>query len=154
MNKIMDIKGLNFIKIGKWEINDTKIRFDGLKESDPTEEVKNILDNEQYGVLYAFVINNEVKYIGSTKRKPKERFRVHCQEKNILTMLKDKKEVFVFAYSPTNENNPEDKEALHKTLKLNIALGLEHLLISKFSESELWNKGKTYPPRSPSTHSE
>jgi hypothetical protein len=52
-------------------------------------------------------------------------------------MLKHKKEVFVFAYSPTNENNPEDREVFHKTLRLNMALGLEHLLISKFSKSEL-----------------
>jgi|TARA_B110000967_G_scaffold198060_1_gene230551 hypothetical protein len=59
MNRLVDI---GFISVGFWNLNDEEIEF-GLLESHKMTT----------NVLYSFISNDEIKYIGKTKMKLSQR---------------------------------------------------------------------------------
>jgi hypothetical protein len=126
-----DLKKIGFELAGKWILENSVIKH---KISGKFLLSKN--------VLYSFVSGKEILYIGKTVMTFKARMN-HYQKpgpsqntniknnKNILQLLKDDKEVYIYIF--------EEKSPIYfQDIRVNLAAGLEDSLISKFKPK--WNK--------------
>lgn len=128
------IKKLGFKHIGNWSLSNNNIRF---KLTDKTDKKE---------VLYAFMVSNEIKYIGKTISGLDKRFSGyqnpgHTQSTNIKNNRRIKEEL-------EKGNNvdiyilEEEKPMYYKNIKINLAAGLEDSLIEEFKSA--WNRlGRT-----------
>jgi hypothetical protein len=138
-NDLESLRGIGFEYAGKWVLdNDGKIKPDLDKTK---EKLKN--------VLYAFVVNEKVMYVGKTVRELRERIMNYRNcigegqytepdvNDRIKDALNDQKEVLIHVL--TNNNvNLENKEILSM---LNYTAGLEDGLIEELKLRERgWNK--------------
>lgn len=126
MNRLLNI---GFKKVGYWELNDGKLRCTLEKMM----HVKN--------VLYAFICNGTVKYIGKTLQPLKKRMsgyqnpgktqRTNIKNhQNILEILKQEEAVDIFAL-------PDNGLLHYGSFHLNLAAGLEDALIHQLAPA--WN---------------
>ncbi len=133
MKKLTEI---GFKKVGKWSFENSSFQYE-LNENYMTKNI-----------LYSFVIENEIKYIGKSVktisqrlngyRKPNISQRTNFRLKNlIIEKLKEKKEVEIYLFEDIAELN-------YKGKKINLSAGLEDNLIAEFLPE--WNylgkKGK------------
>jgi len=134
----MKLSDYNFIEVGEWELNskdETKITFKLEKF-------------EKARVIYAFVVEDQVKYIGiceasTTSLKDRMNKYKYLQggstnkkiAKEIRKHLEKGKIVKIFALNPS-------EDLKYKGLKIDLVRGLEYPLIETFQPK--WNKqGKT-----------
>jgi hypothetical protein len=136
MSKIKRLEAIGFVYVGDWKASDSP---DGILEWSPTNECPSTEN-----VLYAFVIDDDVKYIGKSVKTLKHRMRQYqkpgpTQSRNvrnngyILNELGRNKKVNVYAL-------PDNGLLYYGEFHLNLAAGLEDSLI-KLSDPP-WNGGK------------
>jgi hypothetical protein len=125
------LKALGFKKAGVWVLNDGNLGLIINKHS------------EKKNILYSFVVDGKIKYIGKTVRTFKKRMSEYhtpgkTQRTNIaknyliFNSLKDGKSVEIFLWY---DNNPQKYKDI---IKINLAAGLEDNLIAEFNCN--WNK--------------
>ena len=124
MNNDLDsLEAIGFKKAGKWELDGKKIKavWDGTEE-----KLKN--------VLYAFVVDKEVKYVGKTSKTLKGRMGVYRNKgKKLLVKVRKYHDKGVYIYVLTNYDvNKEKASSL-----MNDIMGLEDVLIREMSPE--WN---------------
>jgi len=130
---------LEFIDAGSWILNNKNGDLSPVWEESFN---KGILDNPN--VLYAFVVDDSVKYIGKTSKSIKKRFVGYCKPGNsqqtnfrcnqrIKEHLAKDKKIRIHIFSPVSLLQ-------YGTYSINLAAGLEDALI-KDLEPE-WNGGK------------
>ena len=126
MNKLTDI---GFKKVGKWSFENSSFQYE-LNENYTTKNI-----------LYAFVIDNEIKYIGKSiktisqrlngYRRPNISQRTNFRLNNlIIEKLREEKEVEIYLFEDNAELN-------YKGKKINLSAGLEDNLIAEFLPE--WN---------------
>ena len=122
---------LGFEKAGDWILNDGNLRLNINKHS------------EKNNILYSFVVDSDIKYIGTTVREFKKRMSEYHKPgagqrtniaKNdlIINSLKNGKVVEIFLLYDRDPKKFKDK------IEINLAAGLEDNLISEFNCE--WNK--------------
>ena len=128
MKNEIEKSGLKYI--GRWLFVDDNIKFELMPGVNKKE------------ALYAFVVSNEVKYIGKTTSELNNRFSGYqspgpTQSTNIANNRKIKEEL--------NQGNNVDIYMLeegdpiyYKNIKINLPAGLEDRLIQKFNP--IWNR--------------
>jgi len=126
----MRVNDYGFVEVGKWV----------LKESLRSKITFKLYGFENVRVIYAFVVGDEVTYIGvcnsynTTLRK-----RMNSQRYNnivankIEKALRQDKSVKIFAMKP-------DEVYMYKDLKVDLVKGLETPLIKEFKSDKKWNK--------------
>lgn len=124
---------IGFEKIGQWSLENCTIGYSINSEKEETIEIGN--------ALYAFVNQDDVKYIGKTTKGINKRFVGYvnpgnsqatnrkCHD-NIKELLENGKDVEIWAFTPTIPLQIEGFD-------INIAAGLEDSLINKFKPE--WN---------------
>lgn len=128
VSSVQELKRIGFKKVGKWSYQDNKIKLE-LKE----------MENEE-GVLYSFVVDEEIKYIGKTIQKLVKRMKGYenpgkTQATNIRNnssiqqILDLGNEVDIFCF--------KGEKTFYKDYEVNIAAGLEDNLIDKLKPE--WN---------------
>jgi hypothetical protein len=126
MNRLLNI---GFKKTGYWYLENDCIKF----QLDIMQNSKNI--------LYAFICDGEVKYIGKSTRTLKQRMNGYqhpgptqrtniLKNRNILNLLKEKKAVDIFVL-------PDNGLLHYGTFHVNLAAGLEDDLIRQINPE--WN---------------
>ena len=127
MNRLVDI---GFVSVGSWTLNDEEIEFDLLESHKMTTDV-----------LYSFISNDEIKYIGKTKMKLSQRMYHYkkpgpTQSTNIRVNSKIKelleRDQYVKIYIRTF-----DGLLRFGNYKINLAAGLEDSLIDEIDPE--WN---------------
>ena len=132
MSQVKELEKFGFVNVGRWYFNGKgSLSFEISKMG-------------RKRVLYAFVIKDEVKYIGSCqeiKTTFKERMKRYKYKqgagtnkrirKKIESVLNKGEEVKIYAFSPPT--NLKFKE-----LNIDLVRGLEYPLIEKFNPE--WNK--------------
>lgn len=123
------IVALGFEECGKWEMIGGQIRYQIWKHANERE------------VLYAFVCNGNLLYIGKTIRMlrkrmynyqnpgPRQRTSI-ANHKRIFNALVDNKQIAIYAFVPT-------ETVSYRDWKVNISAGLEDILIAKLTPP--WN---------------
>jgi len=132
MSQVRELEKIGFVKVGKWYFN----------EKGQLSFVINKMEKER--VLYAFVIESEVKYIGSCEERKttfKERMKRYKYKQGtgtnkrihekIESVFSKGKEVKIFAFCPS-------KNFKFKDLNIDLVRGLEYPLIERFNPE--WNK--------------
>jgi hypothetical protein len=131
MKKLTEI---GFKKVGKWSFKDNLLQYE-LNEKYTTKNI-----------LYSFVIENEIKYIGKSVktisqrlngyRRPNISQRTNFRLNNlIIEKLRDGKKVEIYLFE-------DNAELSYKEKKINLSAGLEDNLIAEFLPE--WNYlGKT-----------
>lgn len=130
---------LGFRDIGRWTVTPGGRSLEYLLDGVDPQADDALLDARN--ALYAFVIGDEVKYIGKTARTLRERFvgyqNPHASQRtnirnnrNIRDALAGGAEVRVLAFSPISHLRYRD-------FKINLAAGLEDELIATFGPP--WN---------------
>jgi len=121
----MTLEQYGFIEVGEWHLSNSEIK--------PTLDK---LANER--VVYAFVVDDEVKYVGicdSPKTTLKKRMGSQRYNKCMPNLIKKEKEaekvVKIFALKP--------EESEYKGLRVDLVRGLEYPLISQLNNPE-WNE--------------
>ena len=133
-NNLKSIEELGFKYAGKWELGKGEKLFVSIEQ-----------EWQERKVLYAFVVDNEIKYLGKTNRKLKDRMLsvVHCDEtqkvnrknlENIKGILKNGGNVLIYAMS----NSEIVKNAEKFAVLMNYVAGTEDGLINELSPE--WNK--------------
>jgi hypothetical protein len=126
MNKLTEI---GFKKVGKWSFENSSFQYE-LHENYTTKNI-----------LYSFVIENEIKYIGKSiktisqrlngYRRPNISQRTNFRLNNlIIEKLREGKEVEIYLFEDNAELN-------YKGKKINLSAGLEDNLIAEFLPE--WN---------------
>ena len=120
---------IGFIKIGEWGLENNELNF------------KLLSNNSNKNVLYSFVSNGEIKYIGKTVKKISQRlygykkpsvsqktnFRVN---KLIFDTLKEKTEIEIYLFI-------DNAQLKYRNFQINLAAGLEDTLIAELKPK--WN---------------
>lgn len=126
---VEELKKVGFKCVGEWDIQDNKINLD-LKDM-----------KDQSNVLYSFVVDNNIKYIGKTTKPLLERMKWYEKpgasqstnirnNSNIKIALESKQKVEIFCFKGSFSLKYEG-------YKVNLAAGLEDSLIKKLSPE--WN---------------
>lgn len=130
MDQLARLTQIGFIRVGRWT----------LKSGEPCYSLDEL--SGATGVLYAFVSNGQVLYLGKTTKElrtrmygyqrpgPTQRTNIACRAK-LLETLTAKQVVDIFVF-----RDPEPK--LHAGIPINLAAGLEDGLIREFRPP--WNK--------------
>lgn len=132
MNRILRI---GFCKVGTWHLKDAGIAY----------ELETIALRPH--TLYAFVVNDEVCYVGKTTKTLRKRLNSYARpgstqatnlrnNANILAALKAGSTVEIFAL-------PDDELHRYGDFHLNLAAGLEDSIISTLDPD--WNGGRRAP---------
>lgn len=125
MQRLIDI---GFEQVGKWYLKDDKIAFD-------------VTSSEKTNILYAYIIDSEVMYVGKSSRSLKARLTNYknpelSQRTNmrVNSYIKDNliegKSVLIYEYS-------QDSNITIGEFKVDISAGLEDSIIQKINPK--WN---------------
>jgi len=131
VNSVRILEEIGFEKIGNWVVEDKDLKYNILSL---------YLDKNE--LLYSFVVNGEIKYIGKTVNSLKKRMYQYQNpgpsqstniknNKNILNSLEKNENVDIYIFK-------EDEPVFYNGIKINLAAGLEDPLIKKFNPE--WNK--------------
>ena len=133
------LKRFGFVCVGHWEL-DSNLKYGARCRLTS-------LTNER--VLYAFVVNNSVKYVGicekdsTSLKKRMSRYQsraggsTNSRINNYINeLLKSRNEVFIYALKPNLIQKFED-------LQLDLIKGLENPLINHFDPDWNYSKGKS-----------
>jgi hypothetical protein len=126
------LKAINFHHVGNWELSKTKslaLRLDAKVSS-------------KEGAVYAFSVDGEVKYIGSTEKELTKRIRHYVRpgpsqrtnqriQQHILEALNHGHPVEIYAWNDACGYRVGEFDVI-------VALGLEPTLIKQFNPA--WNK--------------
>lgn len=130
MGPLEKLTQVGFIKVGRWSLESGKPRYSLHELAGATD------------VLYAFVSDGQVLYLGKTTKElrrrmygyqrpgPTQRTNIACHAK-LLEVLTAKQAVDIYVF-----RDPEPK--LHAGIPINLAAGLEDGLILEFRPP--WNK--------------
>lgn len=128
---------IGFIDIGKWQLESKFIQY----VLDGADSIGNNVFLDVPNALYAFVIHQQVVYIGKTARSIRKRYTSYCRpgstqatnqrcHRNIKAALAEGQEVRIFVFTPITHLRYSDFE-------INLAAGLEDSLIRQFDP--IWN---------------
>jgi hypothetical protein len=130
MDPLQRLTEIGFIKVGRWSLRSAKPCYSLDELADATD------------VLYAFVSDGQVLYLGKTTKElgrrmhgyqrpgPTQRTNIACHAK-LMEVLTGKEAVDIYVF-----RDPEPK--LHAGVPINLAAGLEDGLILEFRPP--WNK--------------
>ena len=129
MQNITKLTNINFNHLGNWMLKDDKI-YNTIKDTDITN------------FLYAFVIDDEIQYIGKSTQSIKKRFSGYMtpgpsqstnikNNKNIKQELKNNNNIKIYIFK-------SDDMLKYGEFDINLAAGLEDSLISTIKP--IWNK--------------
>ena len=135
---------VGFEKVGHWFLDSNQLDYDLTK-----------LENESH-LVYSFLSENQILYIGKTSRKLKERMAGYknpgqsqstniANKSNIIEILTAGKSLEIFAYS-------HDEDILFRGIKIDVADGIEGPLIALFKPK--WNRLGNSLTRSDNTEEE
>ena len=121
---------VGFEAVGEWYLEDGDVKY-RLSKYDKTRKI-----------LYAFVSNGQVLYIGKSVRALSQRLNGYMKpgptqstniknHRNIQDVLRQGKEVKIFVFAPAED------EIVYRGIPLNLAAGLEDSLIAEIQP--LWN---------------
>ena len=130
-NQIKLLEEIGFKKIGNWFEEKEDLKHDILSPH-----------LEKCNLLYSFIVNGEIKYIGKTTKSLKQRMYQYQNpgptqstniknNGNILKTLGENKNVEIYIFK-------EDKSVIYNNIKINLSAGLEDPLITKFKPE--WNR--------------
>ncbi|MEI6857164.1 GIY-YIG nuclease family protein [Psychrilyobacter sp.] len=130
-NQTKLLKKIGFKKIGDWSRENRKLKH-------------NISSTclEERNLLYSFIVNDEIKYIGKTTNLLKQRMYQYQNpgpsqstniknNKNILKLLEENENVEIYIFK-------EEKPIIYNDIRINLSAGLEDPLINKFKPE--WNR--------------
>ncbi len=119
-----------FVKVGRWEIHEGKLMCNLVKEQ------------TSFNVLYAYIVDDEVLYVGKTTirlkdrmyqyQNPDRRQKTNLRVNELLSKaVSDGREIKVFAL-------PDPGDMDYHGFHLNLAAGIEDSVISQLQPT--WNK--------------